>query len=117
MLYEDYPALVPYLDELARSPKPVKLFKWADYSYTGGAEWTYEDQEVNYDKATSDFMAREGGWPGGWLAVLAHELGHAYADVILNQHFNDATSNAWALDFQNAVGGEPCRLQHQPHQK
>jgi hypothetical protein len=32
----------------------------------------------------------------GWLAALAHELGHAYADVILNQHFKNGFSNAWA---------------------
>ena len=115
-LYEHYPQLIPFLDQLARSTTRVPIFRWADNSYRGsGAEWSIDEVtgegSLNYDVVYSEFTMRKNGWPGGWIAAFAHELGHAYSHVVLG-YPGGAVSDAWALDFQNAVGGEPCRLKH-----
>jgi len=104
------------LRELDKIETKIQITQHADRTFAGGAKWTYADNEIIWANVMAQFEMDSNGRGGGVPAALAHELGPAYADLILNSNDDPRVTEAWTLEFQNTVAyecsGGGYRLEH-----
>ncbi len=99
--------------ELQASPIRIDVMQVADNMLVqrGGGRFDPVTAEVQWDRPSMLDTFQKNGWGGGVNAGIAHELGHAYADLLLGA--DRRTSDAWSLEFQNAAAdGVGCRSKH-----
>jgi RHS repeat-associated protein len=110
------PNLGPLIDQLDRDPRPLTISRGDPedlFRYGGAAAASLDQPGIEYDpcQARTTTMAAL-GLPSSIPTTIGHEVGHMYSWLVNGDPVGSTGSQAWALEFENALRPGELRIEH-----